>query len=156
MFEQTLTFPCPSCKEIINDRAAQCGYCGAPIDKGVAKFAAEVQANVNQAYSDASYLKTAAYLMWSFLAISLIPFVPWVIYAFLFTFLAVIVMIIRWQLVFNNINTPDPDYKKAIRSKNIAFLLWLAAIPIGFFLREVIYIVLEEWSGKTLFEMMTR
>ena len=156
MFEQTRSFPCPSCKEIINDRAERCKYCDAPIDKGIAQFAAEVQSKVNQAYSDASYLKTAAYLMWSFLAVSLIPFVPWVVYAFLFTFLAVIVMIIRWQLVFSNINTSDPDYKKAIRSKNIAFMLWLAAIPVGFFLRELIYIVLEERSGKSLFEMMTR
>lgn len=156
MFEQPLRFPCPSCKEIINDRAEQCRYCGAPVDKGVARFAAKVQRRVNQAYSDASYLKTAAYLMWSFLAVSLIPFVPWVVYAFIFTFLAVIVMLIRWQLVFSNINTGDPDYKKAVRSKNIAFILWLAAIPVGFFFRELIYIVLEEWSGKTLFEMMTR
>jgi hypothetical protein len=139
---------------MINDRAAECRYCGAPIDKGVAKFAAEVQSNVNQAYSDASYLKTAAYLMWGFLAVSLIPFVPWVIYAFTFTFLAVIVMIIRWQLVFSNINTADPDYKKAIRSKNIAFVLWLAAIPIGFFLRELIFLIIEERSGKSFFEMM--
>jgi hypothetical protein len=154
MFEQPLRFPCPSCKEIINDRAEQCRYCGAPVDKAVAKFAAEVQGKVNQAYSDASYLKTAAYLMWSFLAVSLIPFVPWVIYAFMFTFLAVIVMIIRWQLVFSNINTIDADYKKAIRSKNIALVLWLAAIPVGFFLREVVFILLEEASGQSLFEMM--
>jgi hypothetical protein len=156
MFDQPLRFPCPSCKEIINDRAGQCRYCGAPFDKGVAKFAAEVQSKVNEAYSDASYLKTAAYLMWGFLAVSLIPFVPWVSYAFIFTFLAVIVMLIRWQLVFSNINTSDPDYKKAIRSKNISLILWLAAIPIGFFLRDMIYILLEEWSGKDLFDMMTR
>ncbi|HEV2800046.1 MAG TPA: zinc ribbon domain-containing protein [Pyrinomonadaceae bacterium] len=141
MFEQTLSFPCPSCKEIINDRAEQCKYCGAPIDKAVAQFAAEVQSKVNQAYSDASYLKTAAFAMFTLLAISLLPFVPFVFYGAIFIFLALIVMIVRWQLKFANINTADPDYQKARRNKNIALALWVAAIP-GFILRDLIFLVI--------------
>lgn len=141
MFEQTLSFPCPSCKEIINDRAAQCKYCGAPIDQGVAQFAAEVQSKVNQAYSDASYLKTAAFALLTLLAISLLPFVPFVFYGAIFIFFALIVLIIRWQLRFSNINTTDPDYPKAKRNKNIALVLWVVAIPI-FILRDLIFLAL--------------
>jgi uncharacterized membrane protein YvbJ len=142
MFEQTLSFPCPSCKEIINDRAEQCKYCGAPIDKGVAQFAAEVQSKVNQAYSDASYLKTAAFTLWGVLAASMIPFVAFIFYASIFIFFALIFLIIRWQLRFSDINTADPDYRKAKRSKNIALLLWAASIP-GFIFREIFFLILR-------------
>ena len=142
MFEQTLSFPCPSCKEIINDRAEQCKYCDAPIDKAVAQFAAEVQSKVNQAYSDASYLKTAAFSLWGMFAASLIPFIAFIYYGSVFTFFALIVLIIRWQMRFSNINTTDPDYQKAKRSKNIALILWAAAIP-GFIFREIFFLFLR-------------
>src|SRR5438270_3859869 len=142
MFNDTLRFPCPSCKEIINDRMEQCRFCGAPVDKGVAQLLAERQSKVNQAYSDASYLKTAAFVMWGFLAVSLIPFVPLVYYGFVVTFVVVIVLIIRWQLRFSNINTSDPDYGKARRSKNLALILWLVALPSGFILRELLIYLL--------------
>jgi uncharacterized membrane protein YvbJ len=146
MFEQTLRFPCPSCKEIINDSAEQCKYCGAPIDKGVAQFAAEVQSKVNQAYSDASYLKTAAFAMWTLLAISLVPFVPFVFYGSVFIFFALVVLIVRWQMKFSKINTADPDYQKAKRNKNIALILLVAAIP-GFILRDLVFLVVGNMLG---------
>jgi|ERR1700749_962014 hypothetical protein len=144
MLDDTLRFPCPSCKEIINDRMEQCRFCGAPVDKGIAQMLAETQSKVNQAYSDASYLKTAAFVMWGFLAVSLIPFVPLVFYGFVITFFVVIVLIVRWQLRFSSINTSDPDYSKARRSKNLALVLWLVALPSGFVLRDLlIYLVLR-------------
>ena len=142
LLNDTLRFPCPSCKEIINDKMEQCRFCGAPVDKGVAQLLAERQSKVNQAYSDASYLKTAAFVMWGFLAVSLIPFVPLVYYGFVVTFVVVIVLIIRWQLRFSNINTSDPDYAKARRSKNLALTLWLVALPSGFILRELLIYLL--------------
>src|SRR5947209_14515097 len=80
MLNDTLSFPCPPCKEIINDRMEQCRFCGAPVDKGIAQMLAETQARVNQAYSDASYMKTAAFVMWAFLGLSFIPFAPLVEY----------------------------------------------------------------------------
>jgi hypothetical protein len=142
MFEQTLSFPCPSCKEIINDRAERCKYCDAPIDKGVAQFAAEVQSKVNQAYSDASYLKTAAFALLTLLALSMLPFVPFLFYGAVIIFFVLIVLIVRWQMKFSNINTPDPDYQKAKRNKNIALVLWIVSIPI-FILRDLIFLVLR-------------
>jgi uncharacterized membrane protein YvbJ len=132
MFEQTRRFPCPSCQQIITDDAQQCRYCGAPVDKGIAQAAADTQDKVNQAYSDASFLRTAAVGMWVLLAISLIPFVPLVYYGFIFTFFIVIVLFIRWQVRFANINTTDPDYAKAKRNKNLSLILWLVALPVGF------------------------
>jgi uncharacterized membrane protein YvbJ len=132
MFEQTRRFPCPSCQQIITDDAQECRYCGAPVDKGIAQAAADTQDRVNQAYSDASFLRTTAGGMWVLLAISLIPFIPFVYYGFVFTFILVIVLLIRWQLRFANINTTDPDYAKAKRNKNLSLVLWLVALPVGF------------------------
>jgi hypothetical protein len=132
MFDKVLNFPCPSCREIISDRMAACRFCGAPVDKGIAQLIGETQRRVNHAFSDAGYVKNAAFLMWGLLAVSLIPFVPWVSQAFLFTFVAVIVLIIRWQIKFGNINSSDPDYQRARSSFHLALILWLAAIPMGF------------------------
>ncbi len=119
-------------------------YCAAPVDKGIAAAAAEVQSRVNQAYSDASHMRTTAFAMWGFLAASLVPFVPFVYYGFLFTFLAVIVMIVRWQMRFSGLNTSDPDYAKARRWKNLSLALWAAALAVGFVVRPLVGLALGE------------
>lgn len=147
MLEQTLRFPCVSCKEIITDRAAECPYCGVPIDRAIATAAAEVQDKVNQAYSDASYTKTTAFAMWGFLGISLIPLVPLVYYGFILTFFAVIVMVVRWQLKFSNVNTSDPDYTKARRGKNLSLILWAVALPVGFIVRPLLSVIIAGLLG---------
>ena len=138
MLTQPQTFACPNCKEIINDSMAHCRYCNAPVDPQAAAEAASVQARVNQACSDASYLKTAALVMWAFLGLSFIPFVPLVGWAFLFTFVAVLVLIVRWQLKFGRVKTDDPDYPRAKRSKNLAALLWLGAFFLDFIIRPLL------------------
>ena len=145
MNPQPQTFPCPNCKEIINDSMASCRYCHAPVDPQAAATAAELQGRVNQACSDASYLRTAALVMWAFLGLSFIPFVPLVSWAFLITFVVVLVMIIRWQLKFGGVKTEDPDYPRARRSKNLAALLWLGA----FFVAFVIIPLLNALSRST-------
>ncbi|MBA3321101.1 MAG: hypothetical protein H0T45_06595 [Pyrinomonadaceae bacterium] len=134
MFDQIQTFPCLRCREIISDQAEVCRYCGIQVDKGSAQIAAHNQSRVNQACSDASYLKIAAFCMWNFLALTLVPFMPLVNWGFLITFVAVIVMIVRWQLRFRDIKTGDPDYAKAIRNKNLSFVLWLLALLVAFFI----------------------
>ena len=141
MLGQPQTFPCPECKEIINDSMERCRYCGAPVDPRAAAEAADLQAQVNQACSDASYLKTAAFVMWAFLGLSFIPFIPLVSWAFLFTFVAVLVLIVRWQLKFGRIKTDDPDYPGAKRSKNLAALLWLAAFFVVFVIRLLLVVL---------------
>jgi hypothetical protein len=143
MFDQLRTFPCPSCKTIINDRAKACRHCGVAVDRGIALRLADTQSRVNQACSDASRLKSFAFAMWVFLALSLVPFMPLlklgllvvaifmplVKFGFLATFVAVIVLFSRWQLRFGYIeNTSDPDYAKAKRDRTVALALWLAAL----------------------------
>ncbi len=138
MLDSYQTFPCPNCNEIINDSTAQCRYCSAPIDKRAAAYAAEVQGRVNQACSDASYLRIAAVGMWTFLGLSFIPFVPIVGWGFLITFFVVLILLIRWQIKFSGIQTRDADYGQAKRSRNVALILWLAAIPVGFIFGPVL------------------
>lgn len=133
MFAQPRTFPCPNCNEMINESMQQCRYCSATIDPQAASVAAELQSKVGQACSDASYLRTAAGAMWVFLGISLIPipFLSIAFWGFVVTFLAVMVMLIRWQIRFGGLPTGDPDYGRAKRAKNVALLFWLLALPVG-------------------------
>lgn len=105
------TFPCPNCNEIINEDATQCRFCSVAIDPGVAALIASRQAQVNQAYSDASYLRRAAVAMYVFLAVSTI--FGWSYWAFAATFWIGVVLLIRWQFKFSNLITSDPDYEKA-------------------------------------------
>ena len=142
MFSQPRTFRCPNCNEMINDQMQQCRFCSVSLDAGIVALVAERQEKANQAYSDASYLKTAAIAMFVFLGLSLIPFIPLVYWGFLVTFVLVLVMLIRWQLNFGKLLTNDADYKLAKRSKNLALILWLAAIPLGFILRPLVDLIL--------------
>ena len=136
MLAQPQTFPCPNCKEIINDSMAQCRYCDAPVDPQAAAEAAALQSRVNQACSDASYLKTAALVMWALLGVSLVipVFAFQVFLGFVATLVVVLVLIVRWHVKFNQLRTDDPDYPHAKRSKNLAFLLWLGALFVTLFL----------------------
>src|SRR5688572_13206931 len=100
MIDPILSFPCPSCKEIINDRASECRFCGTPVDRGIAQLVAATQQRVNRAFSDAGYIKNAAFLMWGLLGISLIPLVPWVTLGSQITFFILLVLIVRWYIKF--------------------------------------------------------
>ncbi len=138
MFEQVRRFPCPSCQQIIADDAEQCRYCGAPVDKAIARAAADTQDRVNQACSDASYLKIVAGGMWVFLGASFLRIIALFNVGFIITFFVLAFLLARWQLRFSNINTTDPDYTQARRAKNVSFLLWLAAIPVGFVIKPLL------------------
>ena len=129
MFE-TQTFPCPNCNEVINDSMRECRFCQALIDPRAARAAGELQARVNQACSDASYTASAAYVMLALLVLSVLPFIPLVWVAYLLTFFTVIFMIVRWQMKFGDIRTHDPDFKRALFSRNVALGLWLVAMPL--------------------------
>ena len=132
MFAQPRTFRCVNCNEMINDSMTQCRYCSVQIDAGIAALLAERQEKANQAYSDASYLKNAAMAMYVFLLVGLILTIGY--WAFLGTFAVVIVLLIRWQLRFDALVTNDPDYRGARRSRNIALILLIVAVPLGLIL----------------------
>ena len=146
MLSQPQTFPCPNCKEIINDTMERCRYRSAPVDRHAA--AAEIQSKVNRACSDASFLRTTAATMFVLLGLSLLPFISFIMYlGSIIIFLAVLVMVILWQVRFGSLQTDDPDYKRAKRLKNISLLLWLLAIPV-FLVREI--------AGAVILRMMSQ
>jgi len=142
MFAQPRTFRCPNCNEMVNETMQQCSFCSVPLDPAIVALIAERQEKANRACSDASYVRTAAIAMFVFLGVSLIPFVGFAFWGFLGTFIAVLAMLIRWQVKFGNLLTSDPDYKLAKRSRNFALGLWIAAIPLGFVVRPLIDVLL--------------
>jgi hypothetical protein len=76
--------------------------------------------------------------MWIFLGLHVVPFIPFVGWAFFITFFVVLFLIIRWMVKFGGLQTQDADYGQAKRSAILAVLLWLAAIPVGFVLVTII------------------
>ena len=147
MLASPRTFPCPSCKEIINDSMTQCRFCSAPIDPSVAQLIADRQEKANHAYSDASYLRTAAIAMYVFLGLSLIPFIPLVFWGFLITFIVVIVLLIRWQVRYRGLLTDDADFKSARRSWWISFVM-LLGVPVIFVIRVVVEVLSLIATGR--------
>ena len=60
-------FECPNCKQTIDTSADVCRFCGAKVDHEAAQKAAHLLARVDQACSDASFLRNAAvtaFLAW--------------------------------------------------------------------------------------------
>ena len=133
------TFRCPNCNEMINDQMTTCRYCSVPVDPGVAQLIADRQQKANQAVSDASFLRTAAIAEWVFLGLSFIPFIPVVELAFVIVGVVVVVLVIRWQVKFNNLLTSDADYQAARKSWRISLILMLLAAPVGFIVRPLVY-----------------
>ena len=143
MFAQPRTFPCPNCHEMINDSMSQCRFCSVPVDPGIAKIVAEKQEKTNQACNDASFVRTAAMAMFVFLGVSFIPLIGFAYWGFLVTFVVVIVLLIRWQVRFGSLITSDKDYQKATRSKNVALILLVLALPLGFIVRPLFDLILS-------------
>jgi hypothetical protein len=114
---------------MINESAAQCRFCSFAIDPGVADLIAGRQQKVNEACSDASYLRRTAMAMYVFLGFALV--FTFAYGGFLITFWMGVVLMIRWQVKFGELVTNDPDYKKARRSTSISLLLLLGGLPLG-------------------------
>lgn len=122
------TFPCPNCKEFINDSMQVCRYCSTPVDPGIAQHAADVQERINRACNYASSIRNAAGAMWIFFLARFLPCFGLVgLIGFLFAFFFVPIGIIFWQTRFGGIQTTDVDFKRAKLNKNIALLMWAPA-----------------------------
>ena len=147
MLASPRTFPCPNCKEIINDSMTQCRFCSVPVDPSVAQLIADRQEKANHAYSDASYLRTAAIAMYAFLGLSFVPFLPLVYWGFFIIFIVVIVLLVRWQIRYSGLITDDADFKSARRSWWIS-LAMLIAVPVVFIIRVGIGVLLAISSGR--------
>lgn len=107
-------FPCPNCKETIDTSAEFCRFCGAPVDAGAAEKDAEILALVNQACSDAGYLKIMAIGVPIAFVVGLLPFVS-LLGALALTFLCFAVpgMCIRWWIKFKGIQSDESDFRRA-------------------------------------------
>ena len=143
MLANPRTFRCPNCNEMINDHMTQCRYCSVPVDPSVAQLIADRQEKANQAYSDASFLRTAAISMYVFFGISLIPLLGFAFWAFVLICPVVIVLLIRWQLRYASLITDDADYKTARRSWwiSLALMLGVPVIVIARVVIEVLFLV---------------
>lgn len=131
---------------MINESATQCRFCSLAIDPGVAELIAGRQQKVNEACSDASYLRRTAMAMYVFLGFALVfTFAYW---GFLITFWMGLVLMIRWQVKFGELITNDPDYAKARRSKTISLLLLLGGLPLGILTNPLLADVIDIfWPG---------
>ena len=148
MLARPRTFRCPNCSEMINDSMTQCRFCSVPVDPGVAALIAERQEKANHAYSDASFLRTAAFVMYVFLGLSWLPLLPFLFFfGFVTTFFVVLILLIRWQIRYATLVTDDPDYKSARRSWWIS-LAMLLAVPVVFIIRVGIGVLLAISSGR--------
>jgi len=107
-------FECPNCKQTIDTSAAQCRFCSALIDPAAAEAAAAKMSKINQASSDASFLRTMAISMLVFLGIMFVPFMGlFGICGYYFLVFAVPFMTIRWWVRFYAIRADDFDFKRA-------------------------------------------
>jgi hypothetical protein len=116
MGEPTI-FECPSCKETIDAKAENCRFCGVKVDRDAALKAAAVLSRVNQACSDASYMKSTALALPVFLVLRFIPFLSglgsigfWVL------LIAIPFWALRWWFKYRKIETDDSDFRRARKS----------------------------------------
>ncbi len=122
---------CPVCKQTIDASATQCRFCSSPIDPVAAQVAAEKMARVNQACSDASFLRTAAFSILVFIGVMFIPFMGLLgIVGYYFLLVAVPFLAIRWWVKFGRIHADDSDFRRA--RVTVVVISVLIVIPIAF------------------------
>jgi hypothetical protein len=109
--------PCPACKQTINTSMQTCPFCSAAIDPATASASAEAFARVNQACSDAGYLKVMAGAIGGCFLIGLLPLVGFLgNLGFWILAVATPAMVIRWFVKFGDIKSTDPDFVSARHS----------------------------------------
>lgn len=128
---QPQVFQCQNCREFINTSMTNCSYCGVVINLESATAAADVQSKVGKACSDGNFLKIMARALPVFFLASMIPFVGGIAgWGFLFLLIAVPVMLVRWWIKYNSIQTADQDYESARRDTIISAVIWCGVIVV--------------------------
>src|SRR5688572_17924120 len=131
---------------MINESATTCRFCSVAIDPAVAELIAGRQQKVNEACSDASYLRRTAMAMYVFLGFALVFTLAY--WGFLIAFWTGVVLIVRWHVKFGDLITNDPDYAKARRSTSISLLLLLVGLPLGLLINPFLTHLIETfWPG---------
>jgi hypothetical protein len=117
-------FECPHCKETIDSSAVSCRFCGTPVDAEEAQKAAVLMARINQACSDASYMKSTAVSIPVFFVLRFIPFASMLGgVGFIGLSFVVPIWAVRWWLKFGSIVSDDADFRKARSTVKIAGIL---------------------------------
>lgn len=122
---QPRIFQCPNCKETIDTAALNCPFCSVSIDPKLVEAAAEVMSKINQACSDASYLRIMAGTLLVSLLLSFLPLVGFVaMIGFYFLVVGVPVMTIRWWVKFGRLTSDESDWRRAKRTVLISTPIW--------------------------------
>lgn len=121
-------FECPNCRQTIDASTTECRFCSAPINPIEAQAAAEKMSLVNQACSDASFLRTAAISVLVFLGAMFIPFMALLgIGGYYFLVFAVPCLVIRWWVKYYFIRSDDRDFRHA---KTTVIVISILATPL--------------------------
>ena len=128
-------FEYPACKQTIDASSTQCRFCSAHVDPVAAQAGAEKMAKLNQACSDASYLRTAAISIFVFFGVMFIPFMGLLgLVGYYFLLVAVPVLAIRWWVKFGGIQADDSDFRRA--RITVIVISILIVIPIALSLAQ--------------------
>lgn len=108
-------FQCLHCNETIDSSAEACRFCGSRVDHEAALKAAAVLSKVNQACSDATYMRSTALALPVFFVLRFLPIVSMIglvgFYGLLF---AVPIWALIWWLRYGNLNfTNDAEFARA-------------------------------------------
>jgi hypothetical protein len=113
-------FPCPKCNETIDNTAATCRFCGQPVDHEAAVQAAELLSRINQAVSDASYMKSCALALPVFFVLRYVIFLSGLGgIGFVGLSIALPIWALRWWLKYGKIKTNDAEFNRARRTVKI-------------------------------------
>jgi hypothetical protein len=139
MQAQIQVIRCPHCKEYIDARSAHCRFCRGYIDTLTTQVSAELQERVNAAYNDGLTVRNTAGVCLILAVIQLVkPLLGlFTEIALLCVFVAVPVMLVKWQLRFGQLQTDDPDYPQAKKNRRVALFIWLC-VPIVYLLPELL------------------
>ena len=133
MGEPTI-FDCPNCKETIDARAETCRFCGAKVDHEAARTAAALMARINQACSDASYMKSTALALPVFFLIRFVPFIaPVGGIGFWGLLVALPVWAMIWLIRYRGVVSEDADFRKAQKT-----VKWVGTIVAGLLILFVV------------------
>jgi hypothetical protein len=132
-------FECPQCKETIDSSADTCRFCGAMVDHAAAQKAADVLSRVNQAISDAKYMRTCSLGLPVVFALRFVPFFAWSGgIGYLGLSLLVPVWALLWWMKYASLKVDDNDYRNARTTVKICgvvvglVLLFLIVLPFIF------------------------
>jgi hypothetical protein len=143
MAEPTI-FECPACKETIDAKAETCRFCGVKVDHEAALRAAVVLAKVNQACSDASYMKSTALTLPVFFALRFVPFIALVgTVGFWVLLVALPFWALRWLLKYRGLESDDAEFRKARNTVKWTGII-VAAVLVVFLALNILALMLVQ------------